>query len=169
LKAGAIAWPKDEELGSLGLRGLRMVLTLCYVNFVLYLVLYISGMYINIYVTSGINTIGIADPTNVFHMVVSSLIFLISFIVAAVGFLYGMRKVALFSMGAIVSLIVATVGGLLFLATGGARSSGSLTLIGGWVMSILFMLALFLSYYSTLKIMRAIRVVEAVSGPQEGA
>ena len=166
MKASEIAWPKDEELGTLGLKGLRLVLRLCYVNFGLYLVLYISGMYINIYVTSGINTIGIGDPTNVFHMVVSTLNFMISFIVAAVGFLYGMRKVALFSTGAIVSIIVATIGGLLFLATGGGRGSGSLTLIGGWVMAGLFMLALFLSYYSTLRIMRAIRVVEAVSGPQ---
>jgi hypothetical protein len=30
-------------------------------------------------------------------------------------------------------------------------------------MSFLFMLAIFLSYYATLKLMRAVRVIEAVS------
>ncbi len=145
-----------------------MTLTLCYANFLLYLVLYITGMYINIYITSGVNTIGIGDPTDAFHMVIASFNFVISLIVATVGFLYGMRKVALFSMGSVVSIIVATVGGLVFLATGGGRGTGSLTLVGGWTMSILFMLSLFLSYYATLKVMRAIRVVEAVSGAQGG-
>jgi len=149
-----------EELGTLGLRGLKLTLRLCYVNFVVYLALYITGMYINIYITSGVNSIGIGDPTNMIHMIGASLNFAISFIVMTVGIVYGMRKVALFSLGALVSLVVATVGGLLFLETGGARQSGSTTLVGGWIMSILFMLALFLSYYATLKIMRATRVLE---------
>ena len=119
-------------------------------------------MYINIFVTSGVNTIGIGDATNIIHMVLSILNFAFTFVVMTVGFLYGMRKVAIFSLGAVVSLIIATAGGMLFLTTGGSRQSGSLTLIGGWIMSILFMLALFLSYYSTLKIMRAIRINELV-------
>jgi hypothetical protein len=149
-----------EELGTLGLSGLRLTLRLCYLNFAVYLGLYVTGMYINIYITSGVNTIGIGDSMNIIHMVEATLNFAISFIVMMVGILYGMRKVALFSLGALVSLVVATIGGLLFLATGGARQSGSSTLVGGWVMSILFMLALFLSYYATLKIMRATRVLE---------
>ncbi|MDA4111367.1 MAG: hypothetical protein OK439_02430 [Thaumarchaeota archaeon] len=151
---------KGEEIGTLGLAGLRLTLRLCYANFLVYLFLYITGMYINIFVTSGINTIGIGDATNILHMILSILNFAFTFVVMVVGFLYGMKKVALFSLGAVVSLVIATAGGMLFLTTGGGRQSGSLTLVGGWVMSILFMLALFLSYYSTLKIMRAIRISE---------
>jgi hypothetical protein len=79
-----------------------------------------------------------------------------------VGLVYAMKKVALFSFGAVISLVVATVGGMLFLTSGGGRQSGSATLIGGWVMSFLFMLALFLSYYATLKIVRAVRIKELV-------
>jgi hypothetical protein len=166
LAAGSIAWPKDEELGTLGLKGLRMTLSLCYANFLLYLILYITGMYINIYITSGVSTISIGAPLNVFHMLIGTLNFAICFIVMTVGFLYGMRRVAIFSLGAVVSIIVATIGGLLFLSLGGGRAtSSSLTLVGGWTMSALFMLALFLSYYATLKVMRAIRVIEAVSAP----
>jgi hypothetical protein len=151
-----------EEIGNLGVPGLRLALRLSYANFAVYLFLYITGMYINIFITSGVNTIGIGDPTNIIHMVASSLNFAFSFIVMVVGFLAGMKKVALFSMGAVVSIVVATIGGLLFLSTGGSRASGELTLEGGWIMSILFMLALFLSYYATLKLMRAVRVIEAV-------
>jgi hypothetical protein len=153
---------KGEELGSLGLSGLRLILILCYANFAIYLLLYITGMYINIFITAGVSTISISDPSNIFHMVAASLNFAISFIVAAVGFIFGMKKVALFSIGALVSIVVGTLGGLVFLATGGGRASGTLTLAGGWLMSILFMLGLFLSYYATLKVMRAIRVIEAV-------
>ena len=152
---------KTEELGTLGLYGLRLTLKLCYANFVIYLFLYISGMYINIFITSGISTISVADNTNIIHMVLAIVNFAFTFIVMLVGFLYGMRRVGIFSLGAVVSLIAATGGGLLFLATGGGRGSGALTLIGGWIMSILFMLAIFLSYYATMKIMRAIRVIEA--------
>jgi hypothetical protein len=94
-------------------------------------------------------------------MVEATLNFAFTFIVMVVGFIFGMRKVALFSLGAVASLVVATVGGLLFLATGGGRQSGGLTLVGGWIMSLLFMLALFLSYYSTLKVMRAVRILES--------
>lgn len=157
---------QGEEIGNLGLRGLRLTLNLCYVNFVVYLAIYISGMYVNIFVTSGVNTISIGDPSNILHMVGSTLNFTFTFIVMMVGFIYGMRKVAMFSLGAVASLVVATVGGLLFLATGGGRQSGSLTLIGGWTMTITFMLALFLSYYSTLKIMRAVRILEATGRTQ---
>ena len=152
-----------EEIGDLGVRGLRLALKLCYANFAVYLFLYVTGMYINIYITSGVNTIGIGDPLNIVHMTGATLNFAFSFIIMVVGFLTGMRKVALFSLGAVVSLVVGTVGGLLFLATGGSRGSGTLTLEGGWIMSILFMLALFLSYYATLKLMRAVRVIEAVN------
>jgi hypothetical protein len=158
---GKVAGLQGEEIGSLGLQGLRLTLTLCYVNFVVYLAIYITGMYINIYITSGVNTISIGNPSNIVHMVGATLNFAFTFIVMIVGFLYGMRKVALFSLGAVASLIVATVGGLLFLATGGGRQSGVLTLAGGWIMSLLFMLALFLSYYATLKVMRAVRILEA--------
>ena len=153
---------REEELGRLDLRGLKLTLNLCYVNFVLYLFLYVTGMYVNIFITSGVNTISISDETNIVHMVFAILNFAFTFIVMMVGFLYGMRKVALFSLGAVISLIIATGGGMLFLITGGGRQSGSATLIGGWVMSILFMLAIFLSYYATLKIMRASRVIEAL-------
>jgi len=153
---------KGEEIGSLGLRGLRLTLRLCYANFIVYLFIYITGMYINIFITSGINTIGIGDVSNIVHMVLSILNFAFTFILMVVGFVYGMRKVALFSMGAVISLVIATAGGMLFVTSGGSRQSGSVTLIGGWVMSILFMLALFLTYYATLKIMRAIRIIEMV-------
>lgn len=153
---------EGEEIGNLGLQGLRLTLRLCYINFVVYLAIYITGMYLNIFVTSGVNTISIGDTSNMVHMVGATLNFAFTFIVMMVGFIYGMRKVALFSLGAVASLVVATVGGLLFLATGGGRGSGSLTLEGGWIMSLLFMLALFLSYYATLKIMRAVRILEAV-------
>jgi hypothetical protein len=152
---------QGEELGNLGLQGLRLTLKLCYVNFVVYLAIYITGMYLNIFVTSGVNTVSIGDSSNIVHMVGATLNFAFTFIVMVVGFIYGMRKVALFSLGAVASLVVATVGGLLFLATGGGRQSGGITLAGGWIMSLLFMLALFLSYYATLKVMRAVRILEA--------
>lgn len=154
---------KGEQIGNLGLVGLRLTLRLCYANFVVYLLLYVTGMYINIYITAGVNTIGISDISNMIHMVAAILNFVFTFIVMAVGFLYGMRKVAVFSLGAVVSLVVATLGGIVFLETGGGRLSGSVTLAGGWIMSILFMLALFLSYYATIKVMRAIKVIEATS------
>jgi hypothetical protein len=153
---------EGEEIGNLGLQGLKLTLRLCYINFVVYLAIYITGMYLNIFITSGVNTISIGDISNIVHMVGATLNFAFTFIVMMVGFIYGMRKVTLFSLGAVASLVVATAGGLLFLATGGGRGSGSLTLEGGWIMSILFMLALFLSYYATLKIMRAVRILEAV-------
>ncbi len=151
---------EGEEVGDLGIEGLRITLSLCYANFIVYLLLYVTGMYLNIFITSGVNTIGIGYPTNILHMALAIVNFAFTFIVMVVGFVYGMRKVALFSLGAVISLVVATVGGMLFVATGGGRQSGSLTLIGGWTMSILFMLALFLSYYATLKIVRAIRIRE---------
>ncbi len=154
---------KGEEVGSVGLSGLRITLYLCYANFVVFVLLYATGMYANIFITSGVSTINIGDLVNIIHMVTATLNFTITFIVMIVGFIYGLRKVAIFSMGSVLSIIVATVGGLLFLSTGGSRASGSLTLIGGWLMSALFMLALFLSYYATLKVMRALRVVEAFS------
>ena len=154
---------KGEEIGNLGLIGLRLTLKLCYANFIAYLVLYVTGMYINIYITGGVNTIGISDPSNMIHMVTAILNFVFTFIVMTVGFLYAMKKVAIFSLGAVVCLIVGTLGGLVFLETGGGRLSGAVTLAGGWIMSILFMLALFLSYYSTLKIVRAIKVLEATN------
>ena len=155
-----------EELGTLSLSSLRLTLRLCYANFATYLLLYFTGMYINIYITSGVNPVGIDDPTNMVHMILSSVNFVITLTVAVVGIMYGMKKVALFSFGAVICLIAATLGGLLFLSTGGARGSGDLTLAGGWIMSFLFMLALFLSYYATLKVMRAIRVIEAFKGDQ---
>ena len=153
-----------EEIGTLSLPSLRLALKLCYANFVAYLLLYFTGMYINIYITSGVNPVGIDDPTNMIHMILSSVIFVITLTVGVVGLLYRMKKVALFSFGAVLCLIAATIGGLLFLSTGGARGSGNLTLAGGWIMSFLFMLALFLSYYATLKVMRAIRVIEILEG-----
>ncbi len=152
--------PEGEEIGTLGIDGLRLTLRLCYANFVVYLLLYVTGMYINIFITSGVNTIGIADESNILHMALAILNFAFTFIVMVVGFAYGMRKVALFSLGAVISLVVATAAGMLFVVTGGGRQSGSLTLIGGWIMSFLFMLALFLSYYATLRITRAIRIRE---------
>jgi len=124
-------------------------------------------MYINIYVTSGVNTIGISDITNIVHMVLAIVNFAFTFVIMVVGFLYAMRKVALFSLGAVASLVIATVGGMLFLSTGGGRQSGDITLLGGWVMSFLFMLALFLSYYATLKIVRAIRITELVKPTEQ--
>lgn len=154
---------KGEEIGNLGLIGLKLTLRLCYANFIVYLVLYVTGMYINIYITGGVNTIGISDPSNMIHMVAAILNFVFTFIVMVVGFLYAMRKVAIFSLGAVVCLIVGTLGGLVFLETGGGKLSGAVTLAGGWIMSILFMLALFLSYYATLKIMRAIKVLQATN------
>jgi len=154
---------EGEELGNLGLAGLRLTLKLCYANFLLYLLLYVTGMYVNIFITAGVNTITISDPANIIHMVVSVLNFAFTFIVMLVGFIYGMKKVAKFSLGAVVCLVVSTVGGIVFLITGGGRQSGAITLAGGWIMSLLFMLALFLSYYSTLKVMRAIRVIEATN------
>jgi hypothetical protein len=154
--------PRGEELGNLGLQGLKLTLKLCYINFVVYLAIYITGMYLNIFVTSGVNTVSIGDVSNIVHMLGATLNFAFTFIVMMVGFIYGMRKVALFSLGAVASLVIATIGGLLFLATGGGRGSGELTLVGGWIMSLLFMLALFLSYYATLKIMRAVRILETI-------
>ncbi len=154
---------QGEELGNLGLDGLKLTLRLCYANFLLYLLLYVSGMYVNIFITSGVNTIRINDPANIIHMVVSVLNFAFTFIVMIVGFVYGMKKVGMFSLGAVVSLVVATVGGIVFLTTGGGRQSGAATLVGGWIMSGLFMLAIFLSYYATLKVMRAIRVIEEIN------
>jgi hypothetical protein len=155
--------PKGEEIGHLGLVGLRIMRRLCYANFIVYLVMYVSGMYINLYITSGVKTIGIGDFSNMIHMVAAILNFVFTFTVMLVGFLYAMRKVAMYSLGAVVCLIIGTLGGLVFLETGGGRTTGDLTLAGGWIMSILFMLALFLSYYATLKIVRAIKVFEATN------
>lgn len=152
--------PDAEHVGTMGLPGLKLTLKLCYANFIVYVLMYVTGMYINIYITSGINTISIGDPFNIVHMVAATLNFAFSFIVMMVGILYGMRRVALFSFGSLVSLAVGTVGGLLFLSSGGGRGGGATTLAGGWIMSALFMLALFLSYYATLKVIRAIRVIE---------
>jgi hypothetical protein len=154
---------KGEELGNIGLNGLRLTLYLCYANFVVFVSLYITGMYANVFITSGVATINIGDTVNIVHMVTATLTFTITFAVMMVGFIYGIRKVAIFSLGSVLSMIVGTAGGLLFLSSGGSRASGSLTLIGGWVMSATFMLALFLSYYATLKVMRALKVVEAFS------
>jgi hypothetical protein len=154
---------QGEEIGSLGVSGLRLALKLCYANFVVYLLLYITGMYVNIFITSGVSTIGIDDPSDIIHILLGTLNFAFTFIVMVIGFLAGMKKIAWFSLGALVSIIVGTLGGLLFLATGGGRGTGTLTLEGGWIMSIMFMLALFLSYLATLKVMRAIRVIEAVN------
>jgi hypothetical protein len=154
---------KGEELGSVGLNGLRLTLYLCYANFVAFTLLYITGMYANIFITSGVSTINIGDPVNIVHMLTATLTFTITFAVMMVGFIYGLRKVAIFSLGSVISMIAGTLGGLLFLSTGGSRASGSLTLIGGWIMAALFMLALFLSYYATLKVMRALKVVQAFS------
>lgn len=159
---------KGEEIGNLGLSGLRLTLRLCYANFVVYLLLYVTGMYINIFITSGVVTIGIGNISNIVHMILAIVNFAFTFVIMMVGFLYGMRKVALFSLGAVISLVIATAAGMLFVATGGGRYSGSTTLIGGWIMSFLFMLALFLSYYAALKIMRAIRVTELAKPAGQG-
>ncbi len=155
---------KKEEVGSLGLRGLGILLDLSYANFVVYLLLYFSGMYVNIWITSGVNTVVISNPINVFHMLVTALNFAFSFFVAGAGLIYGLKKAAMFSLGAIAAIVISALGGLLFLTTGGGRTSGSLTLAGGWIMSLLFMLAFFLAYYATLRIMRAIRITEAKRG-----
>jgi hypothetical protein len=154
---------KTEELGSVGLNGLKLTLYLCYANFVAFALLYVTGMYANIFITSGVSTISINDPINILHMLTATIVFTITFGVMMVGFMYGLRKVAIFSLGSVISMIIGTLGGLLFLSTGGSRASGSLTLIGGWIMAALFMLALFLSYYATLKVMRALKVVQAFS------
>ncbi len=151
---------KKEETGTLGLPGLRFVLDLCYANFVVYLMLYFTGMFVNIYITSGVNTIGIGEPINIVHVAATSLNMAFSFALVVVGLVYSLRRVALFSLGAVASISVASVGGLVFLATGGGRMTGSATLLGGWVMSLLFMLAFFLAYYATLRVVRAIRVLE---------
>ncbi len=151
----------------MGLPGLRLTLDLCYANFIVYLLLYVTGMYVNIFVTSGTQTISIGDPLNIIHMVAATLNFAFSFIIMTMGFIYGMRKVALFSLGAVLSIVIGTVGGLLFLTTGGGRTTGALTLEGGWIMSFLFMLALFLSYYATLKVMRAISVLQTFGRTEE--
>ena len=155
---------KKEETGTLGLPGLRIVLDLCYANFVVYLMLYFTGMFVNIYITSGVNTIGIGEPINIVHVVATSLNMAFSFALVVVGFVYSLRKAALFSLGAVASIAVASVGGLVFLATGGGRMTGSVTLFGGWVMSLLFTLAFFLAYYATLRVVRAIRVLELERG-----
>ena len=76
------------------------------------------------------NTITINDPANIIHMVVSVLNFAFTFIVMMVGFVYGMKKVAKFSSGAVICLAVSTAGGILFLTTGGGRQSGAITLSG---------------------------------------
>lgn len=159
--------PRSEEVGVMGLSGLHLMLDLCYANFIVYLLLYVTGMYVNIFITSGTQTISIGDPLNIVHMVAATLNFAFSFIIMMMGFIYGMRKVALFSLGAVLSIVIGTVGGLLFLTTGGGRTTGALTLEGGWIMSFLFMLALFLSYYATLKVMRAIRVIQTFSKTEE--
>ncbi len=155
-----------EELGTLNLSSLRLTLRLCYANFVTYLLLYFTGMYINIYITSGVNPVGIDDPINMVHMLLSSINFVITLTVGVVGFQYGMKKVALFSMGSVVCLFAAIIGGFLFFFTCGSSVSGCLSFTVGWIMSFLFMLAIFLSYYATLKVMRAIRVVETFGGEQ---
>lgn len=154
---------EGEELGTLGLRGLRMTLRLSYANFVMYFLLFVTGMFVNIYITSGVSTVGIGDPSNIVHMLFAIGNFAFTFIIMIVGYVYGMKKVALYNFGAILALIAATAGGAVFLITGGSRTSGATTLAAGWEMSLLFMLAIFLSYYATLKIMRAVRVIEALS------
>lgn len=150
----------------MGLSGLRFTLLICYLNFIVYILMYVTGMYVNIYITSGVSTISIGDPFNIIHMVSATINFAFSFIVMALGFIYGMRRMALYSFGAVAALVVGTVGGLLFLTSGAGRAGGSTTLAGGWIMSFMFMLALFLSYYATLKVVRAIRVIETFSPPR---
>ncbi|MDG7012405.1 MAG: hypothetical protein JRN11_05420 [Nitrososphaerota archaeon] len=153
---------QGEEIGSLGLRGLTLTLRLSYANFVMYFMLLVTGMYVNIFITSGVDTVGISNPANLVHMLFAAGNFALTFVIMMVGVVYGMKKVAMYSFGAIASLIAATAGGALFLITGGSRVSGSETLAAGWEMSLLFMLAIFLSYYATLKIMRAVRLIEAL-------
>ncbi len=152
---------EGEELGSLGLRGLRTTLKLSYVNFVLYFLLFVSGMYVNIFITSGVSTVHISDFFNMIHMSFAVANFTLTFILMMVGFVYGMKKVGMFGLGAVASLAAATAGGVIFLSTGGSRTSGATTLAAGWEMSLLFMLAVFLSYYATLKMVRAVRLIEA--------
>ncbi|MDG6900572.1 MAG: hypothetical protein JRM80_01225 [Nitrososphaerota archaeon] len=158
---------EGEELGSLGLRGLRMTLSLSYANFVMYFMLLVTGMFVNIFITSGVSTVGISNPSNLVHMLFAIGNFSLTFVIMMVGLVYGMKKVAMYSFGAIVALVAATAGGALFLVTGGSRVSGSITLAAGWEMSLLFMLAIFLSYYATLKIMRAVRLIEALAPKTE--
>lgn len=138
-----------------------MTLTLSYVNFVLYFFLFVTGMYVNIFITAGVSTVSISDPANLLHMTFAVANFALTFIIMVVGFIYGMKKVGMYGLGAVACLIASTAGGLLFLLTGGSRLSGSTTLAAGWEMALLFMGAIFLSYYATLKIMRAVRVIEA--------
>jgi MFS family permease len=148
--------PKEFTAKDLSLSDLKLIMNICYVNFVVYLFLYFSGMYINIWITSGVNTINIGDPVNIFHMIITTLNFGFSFFVMVALALYGMIKAAVFSLGAMASIAVSSVGGLLFLVTGGGRTTGDLTLIGGWVMSLIYMLAFFLSYYAALEVEKAI-------------
>ncbi|MDG6995481.1 MAG: hypothetical protein JRN52_06120 [Nitrososphaerota archaeon] len=152
---------EGEELGNLGLRGLRTTLKLSYVNFVLYFFLFVTGMYVNIYITSGVSTVNISNFFNLVHMLFAIGNFTLTFIIMTVGFVYGMKQVAMFGLGAVASIAAATAGGVIFLSTGGSRISGATTLAAGWEMSLLFMLAIFLSYYATLKIVRAVRLIEA--------
>ena len=159
---------EGEELGSLGLRGLKMTLRLSYANFVMYFMLLVTGMFVNIFITSGVSTVGISNPANLVHMLFAIGNFALTFVIMMVGFVYGMKKVAMYSFGAIAALIAATAGGALFLITGGSRVSGATTLAAGWEMSLLFMLAIFLSYYATLKVMRAVRVIEALGPARQG-
>ena len=166
IKAAESEPPKKEQIGNLGLSGLRVVLDFCYANFIVYLLLYFSGMYINIWITSGVSTVSIGNAINIFHVVVAALSFSFSFFIMGISFIYGMKKAAIFSLGAVISIVIGAFGGLVFLATGGARVSGSLTLAGGWIMSLVFMLAFFFSYYSTIRVMRAIRVSQAFKGDQ---
>jgi len=151
----------DKEMfEGIKLPNLQTILDLSYANFVVYLFLYFTGMYINIWITSGVETINISNPYNIFHMIVTTINFGFSFFIMVVAFIYGMRRTAIFSVGAIASIIVSSVGGLVFLVTGGGRASGSLTLIGGWVMSMVFMLAFFLSYYAALEVVHAISTIK---------
>ena len=152
---------EGEDIGSLGLRGLKTTLTLSYVNFVLYFLLFVSGMYVNIFITSGVSTVRINDLFNMIHMSFAVANFSLTFILMMVGFVYGMKQVGIFGLGAVASLAAATAGGVIFLWTGGSRTSGATTLAAGWEMSLLFMLAVFLSYYATLKMVRAVRLIEA--------
>jgi MFS family permease len=151
--------PPEKKLGGLKLPHLQTILDLSYANFVVYLLLYFSGMYVNIWITSGVNTINISNGYNVFHMIVTTINFGFSFFIMAIAFIYGLRNTAIFSLGAIISIIVSSLGGLVFLVTGGGRTTGSLTLAGGWIMSMIFMLAFFLSYYAALEIVKAISAI----------
>ncbi len=135
---------------------LRLLLNICYANFAVYLLLYFTGMYTNIWITSGVNTINIGDPVNIVHMILVTLNFGFGFFVSVTLALYGMKRAALLGLGSMASIAVGSIGGLLFLVTGGGRTTGDLTLIGGWVMSLVFMLAFFLAYYSTLEVVEAI-------------